>query len=357
MNESELGRHSALDRRGNVRQVNRRQGDLEARSHPLHVRRKLERGAQLRGGLVQGEPRAVGGDLVEHSARLPKVDRAEVAADPSPPSRRRQLPRATRAAPAARHHRPRGRPRDERCRLHRFRSRTPACGEGLPPYPGRSRRIRSDSRLSSDAVARNPILSVRKAAEPASPSSQMVTACTPRTACSPGTGPPHPGMSPTRGVAMISSIRPSGSANASTCSLKRRVGSLELHPARQQSLDPEPQRCRGHGEPDSVDLTRTLPARPTRGPREEREQRPRMAELVPVVEVVPAGIVVVDGDLYQAHAERAGVEVQIALRLPDDRGDVMDAHAPFHNVTLSEAKGSSHRFGRFATLSVTNSTV
>ena len=58
---------------------------------------------------------------------------------------------------------------------------------------------------------------------------------------------------------------------------------------------------------------------------EERQVRARTSVLVAVEQVVDAGIVLVDRLGRQPHPEHARVEVDVAARVPRDRGDVMDA--------------------------------
>jgi hypothetical protein len=55
-----------------------------------------------------------------------------------------------------------------------------------------------------------------------------------------------------------------------------------------------------------------------------------VAEIVAEVEVVGLGIVEVDGALDQPEAEHAGIEVQVALGITRDGGDVMDAEDLSH---------------------------
>src|SRR4028119_389780 len=59
--------------------------------------------------------------------------------------------------------------------------------------------------------------------------------------------------------------------------------------------------------------------------REEGEDGAGRARAVAVVEVVGAGVVEVDRALHQPQAERAGVEIQVALRVGGDGRDVVDA--------------------------------
>src|SRR5919108_1106849 len=62
-----------------------------------------------------------------------------------------------------------------------------------------------------------------------------------------------------------------------------------------------------------------------RGELEEGDVGARAALLVGVEEVVDRRLVLVDRLLDEAQAERAGVEVDVALRVGRDRGDVVDS--------------------------------
>ena len=53
--------------------------------------------------------------------------------------------------------------------------------------------------------------------------------------------------------------------------------------------------------------------------------RARLAGLVAIIEMIGAGIVEIDRALDEAHAERPGVEIQIARGGPGDRGDMVNA--------------------------------
>jgi hypothetical protein len=58
---------------------------------------------------------------------------------------------------------------------------------------------------------------------------------------------------------------------------------------------------------------------------EEREVGPGAALLVGVEEVVDGRLVLVDGLLHQPQAQHSRVEVDVALAVLGDRGDVVDA--------------------------------
>src|SRR3954470_21329146 len=58
---------------------------------------------------------------------------------------------------------------------------------------------------------------------------------------------------------------------------------------------------------------------------EEGDVRARRPALVGIEEVVDGRIVLVDGLLDHPETERAGVELDVARRVPGDGGDVVDA--------------------------------
>jgi hypothetical protein len=80
-----------------------------------------------------------------------------------------------------------------------------------------------------------------------------------------------------------------------------------------------------------------------------------MSLLVAVIEVIGPRIVEVHGLLDQAQAEHARIEVHVRLRIPRDRGDVMDAsdlsvHAPAPFTRSNRNvfhRGSAWSDGRF----------
>ena len=90
-----------------------------------------------------------------------------------------------------------------------------------------------------------------------------------------------------------------------------------------QARGPPVQGVRGHGEGhlggEPVSVARRRHVRP----REERQVGAGVPFGVRIEQVVGAGIVLVDAPLDQPHAEHAGVEIQVLLRRPRDRRDVM----------------------------------
>jgi hypothetical protein len=74
------------------------------------------------------------------------------------------------------------------------------------------------------------------------------------------------------------------------------------------------------------------------GPWEEGHDGAGGAGVVAEVEVVGAGIVEVDGALDQAEAEDLGVEVEVALRVRRDGGDMVEAEdGLWHGISFLSA--------------------
>jgi hypothetical protein len=93
-----------------------------------------------------------------------------------------------------------------------------------------------------------------------------------------------------------------------------------------QALLPEGQRLGRPDAPDDpVDHPGTRAARDRPRVLEEGELRSRAPALVGVEEVIDARVVLVDGLGHQPQAEDARVEIDVARRVPGDRGDVVDA--------------------------------
>ncbi len=68
-------------------------------------------------------------------------------------------------------------------------------------------------------------------------------------------------------------------------------------------------------------------------PGEERQIRARTPLRVGIEQVVRARVVLVDALLDQAHAEHAGVEVQVLLRRSGDGGDVVKPVGVLHDIS------------------------
>ncbi len=103
-------------------------------------------------------------------------------------------------------------------------------------------------------------------------------------------------------------------------------------PVRAQALPPPREAPGRNRERDLAHHPRAAPRRRQAGPRKEGDVGPRRAGGVRVEQVVRAGVVLVDAPLDEPHPEDARVEGQVLLRIPRDRGDVMD---PVNGVLAS----------------------
>ena len=108
---------------------------------------------------------------------------------------------------------------------------------------------------------------------------------------------------------------PSGSRNVSTLSPKR-FSSACVHALLQQAVRPVAERRRRNAERGLLRLADAERALCGVLPWEERQHRAGLALLVAIIEVIGAGIVEIDGLLDEPQAERAGVEVEIAVGRP-----------------------------------------
>ena len=104
-----------------------------------------------------------------------------------------------------------------------------------------------------------------------------------------------------------------------------RRGAFHAHAVPRQTLEPVVKRFRGDRVGGGRHFSRAPGAAVGVGPREESEDRPGGADRIAEVEVVAAGIVEVDRALHEPQPKHPGVEIEIALRLAGDRGDVMEA--------------------------------
>ena len=107
-------------------------------------------------------------------------------------------------------------------------------------------------------------------------------------------------------------------------------GGVGGHTLRLQSFAPESQRSRRHGPGDGTRQSRAGPSARQFIPQKEGQQRAGRRGVISVIEMIGAGIVEVDGLLHEAQAEHPRVEVDVALRIRRDGGDVMkarEAHA------------------------------
>ena len=134
--------------------------------------------------------------------------------------------------------------------------------------------------------------------------------------------PSRTGESPTE--ATRSSTMPSGSRRVSTSSSSRVCGASTSMPRAGEPLVPPAEGGLRHAERGRRGHPRALPALRHARPREEGQQAGRAALLVAVVQVVGVRGVEVDRLLDQPQPQRAGVEVDVRLRVGGDRGDVME---------------------------------
>ena len=101
---------------------------------------------------------------------------------------------------------------------------------------------------------------------------------------------------------------------------------LGLDPGGGEPLRPEVERVRGGDAPDDpVDHPGAGPAQRRAGNSKKVRSEPALPLLVGVEEVVDGRVVLVDRFLDQPQAQHPGVEVDVALRVLGDRGDVVDS--------------------------------
>src|SRR6266404_5109431 len=104
-----------------------------------------------------------------------------------------------------------------------------------------------------------------------------------------------------------------------------------------QPLDPESERAWQHGERCDGDLSSPVAPGSGAGPGEESHDTPRSAHVIAVVEMVCLRIVEIHGALDEPEAEQPDVEVEVALGVARDRGDVMDAEHAGHDQYSANA--------------------
>lgn len=102
-----------------------------------------------------------------------------------------------------------------------------------------------------------------------------------------------------------------------------------------EALLPEVERVKGNAEGSVGGFAGTGEAGPGVGPREEGEDGAGGAGVVAEVEVIGAGIVEVDGALDEAKAEDLRVEVEVALGVGGNGGDMMEADdGSWHGISF-----------------------
>ena len=92
-----------------------------------------------------------------------------------------------------------------------------------------------------------------------------------------------------------------------------------------QPVPPEVERSSRYRQGDDAHFSAAHPAAEGARPGEEGHQTPGLTDLVAEVEVVGAGIVEIHRPLHQPQPEEPRVEIEIALGISRDRGDVVNA--------------------------------
>ena len=72
-------------------------------------------------------------------------------------------------------------------------------------------------------------------------------------------------------------------------------------------------------------LARPVPPAAHIIPREKGQDRPRVPGGIPKIEVIGARVIKIDRQFHQAQPQRLGVEIQVALRIAGDGGNMMDS--------------------------------
>ena len=317
-------------------QMDPRQRSFERRATRLQVRRQHEPFAQVRQRLVQREAGRVGRQFEQHTARLPKIHRPEIlpvphlggmeaGLDHTVPHRQFGgiIPDAERHmmhGPGATGRRPE--PADApHVDQQTCRSTT------HPVAPGRA--VLADGpeteRIGKDLLGRVAGLG---------PDRHRMDAAY-------GLFRRHPGRAGPAGARLGGRITDQfqhqsvrigkGQDLLGAAGHERPAGgSLVLHAVADEPFDPEADRLGQDRERRDRDLSGSVAPGPGAGPGKEREEAAGSAGLVAEVEVIGLGVVEVHGALDQPEAEHAGVEVEIALGIPRDGGDMVKAEDAGH---------------------------
>src|SRR5207249_4680386 len=298
----------------------RREVRLDLSAQVLRGRRQRQTLPEVLLRLVGRESRAHGGDLEQHSARLPEVDRAEVEAV----DHWSRVAAAFDDAVA---------PRD--VVLQRRGPGDVVDGAGATQAPGFGGGIVNVERAARIAPG---LVRVRAGALEAQRVSQELVAGTAPALKSPNAGKALEGeLLGNLGMARDEwrilgrcsdelESEPLRIIEAETVTLDR-----GLEPGWPQPLCPEPERgLRSHAKANPVDHPGACTAPHQAWIFKEGEVGPGASVLVRVEEVVDGGVVLVDRLLDQAHAHDAGVEADILGCVGRDRADVMDAVELFH---------------------------
>lgn len=110
-----------------------------------------------------------------------------------------------------------------------------------------------------------------------------------------------------------------------------------------ESRGPEVHGIFGDGEGRRGDLPGAASAFGRRRPRKESQDGAGVAGAVAVIQVVGGGVVEIDCEFDQAQAEEARVKVEIGLRIPRDRGDVVNPQNLFVHTWLFPMRPATDR--------------
>ncbi len=105
-----------------------------------------------------------------------------------------------------------------------------------------------------------------------------------------------------------------------------------LHSVTLQTPAPINQTPRRHRQRNLRAQTRAIPARRHLRPWEKSDVCSRMPLRVRIEEMISPGIVLVHTLLHQAHPQHARVKIEILLRRPGNRRDVMESVDSFHRI-------------------------
>ena len=110
-------------------------------------------------------------------------------------------------------------------------------------------------------------------------------------------------------------------------------GRLHLNAVLLQPVAPEIERTLRHGKGCHANLSSADAAGSRSRPGERGQDGARCPSMIAEVEVIGLGHVEVDGHLERPQSKHSGVEIEISLRVADDRRDVMDTgHFEVHDV-------------------------
>jgi hypothetical protein len=283
-------------------------------------------GPELRGGLIDGEPRRISGDLEQHSPRLAEVDRMEVL--PIDDGRDADTFRLYFGAL-----------RELGTIIARAVSDVMYCAHTTSATPESRRSAEIHYGATSHVIRLKAVNGSFFTDRPKTqPSDQQICSAgiTIFPNCCAVETPDcalrrHWSFGPWRDVARP---RRSHQLQEQPVRVLEREYLLVEPPGRtiildavgQQPLDPESQSGWLDSEGDGADLSGSLASRPSARPREKCQERARVPQLVTIVQVIAGRIIEVHRELHQAHPQDTGIEIQVALRVTGNGGDMVDGH-------------------------------